>query len=86
KKLWGIYTWLRLKPVKARYPLGTIYLLSLFGGFSHIFLDMFTHPEMLWVLYPFANGNPYYLWQASIMVEVAVVVLSLYSLRCWLKN
>jgi membrane-bound metal-dependent hydrolase YbcI (DUF457 family) len=85
-KLLAAYKWAKLKPIKARYPLRNIYLLSLFGGFSHIFLDMFTHREMLWVLYPFANGNPFYIWQASIIVEIAVIVLSIYSLSCWLKN
>jgi membrane-bound metal-dependent hydrolase YbcI (DUF457 family) len=41
-KLLAFYKWARLKPVKARYPLRNIYLLSLFGGFSHVVLDMFT--------------------------------------------
>ena len=84
-KLLAFYKWARLKPLKARYPLRNIYLLSLFGGFSHIILDMFTHREMLWVLYPFMNGNPFYTWQASIIVEIVVIVLSIYSLNCWLK-
>lgn len=69
-----------------RYPLRNIYLLSLFGGFSHIALDMFTHPEMFWVLYPFASGNPFYTWQAAMAVDIAVIILSVYSLTCWLKN
>ncbi|MEM2440109.1 MAG: DUF4184 family protein [Candidatus Bathyarchaeia archaeon] len=86
KRLWTLYNQLRLKPVKVRYPLRSIYLLSLFGGFSHISLDMFTHPEMFWVLYPFAFGNPFYAWQAAVAVEIAVVALSVYSLICWLKN
>jgi len=86
KRLWAVYNWLRLKPVKVKYPLLNIYLLSLFGGFSHIFLDMFTHPEMFWVLYPFAMDNPFYTWQAAVAVEVAVITLSVYSLMCWLKN
>jgi len=85
-KLLTAYKWLGLNPVKAKYPLLNIYLLSLFGGFSHIFLDMFTHHEMFWVLYPFANGNPFYNWQAAIIVEAAVIMLSIYSLWCWLKS
>jgi hypothetical protein len=32
------------------------------------------------------NGNPFYAWQASIIVEIVVIVLSIYSLNCWLKN
>jgi len=86
KRLWAFYNWFKLKPVKVMYPLRNIYLLSLFGGFSHIFLDMFTHREMCWVLYPFITGNPFYAWQAFVVVEVVVVLLSLYSLICWLKN
>jgi len=85
-KLLDVYRWARLKPVKAKYPPLNIYLLSLLGGFSHIFLDMFTHREMLWVLYPFASGNPFYTWQASIIVEATVIILSIYSLYHWLKN
>lgn len=85
-KLWRIYNKLRLNPVRVRYPLWSIYLLSLFGGFSHIFLDMFTHDQMFWVLYPLAYGNPFYIWQASVVVEFAVIALSIYSLNCWLKG
>lgn len=86
EKLWRLYNGLRLNLGRVKYPLKSIYLLSLFGGFTHVFLDMFTHPEMFWVLYPFANGNPFYTWQASITVEAAVIALSVYSLTCWLKN
>ncbi|MEM2946826.1 MAG: DUF4184 family protein [Candidatus Bathyarchaeia archaeon] len=85
-KLWAVYKRVGLNPVKVRYPLLNIYLLSLFGGFSHIFLDMFTHREMLWVLYPFAYGNPFYNWQAAIIVEATVIMLSIYSFLCWLKS
>lgn len=85
-KLLAVYGRLGLNPVVAKYPFLNIYLLSLFGGFSHIFLDMFTHPYMFWVLYPFAGGNPFYNWWASIAVEVAVILLSIYSLSCWLKD
>ncbi len=85
-KLWTVYKWARLNPVKARYPPLNIYLLSLLSGFSHIFLDAFTHREMLWVLFPFANGNPFYNWQAVIIIEATVIMLSIYSLWCWMKS
>jgi membrane-bound metal-dependent hydrolase YbcI (DUF457 family) len=85
-KLLAIYKWAMLNPVKASYPPLNIYLISLFGGFSHIFLDMFTHREMLWVLYPFATGNPFYMRQASMIIDAALIILSIYSLCCWLKN
>ncbi|MEM1539826.1 MAG: hypothetical protein QXJ07_00360 [Candidatus Bathyarchaeia archaeon] len=45
-KLLTIYKWAELNPVKAKYPLLNIYLLSPLGGFSHIFLDMPTHCKM----------------------------------------
>lgn len=85
-KLWTVYNWVGLNPMRAGYPLLNIYLLSFFGGFSHVFLDMFTHPEMLWVLYPFAEGNPFYNWHVSIVIEGVVIILSIYSLLCWLKS
>jgi hypothetical protein len=62
EKLWSIYSALRLKLNKVRYPLLTIYLVSLFGGFSHIFFDMFTHESMPYVIYPLADGNPLLHW------------------------
>lgn len=85
-KLWAIYKLVGLNPTRVKYPPLNIYLLSLLGGFSHIFLDMFAHREMFWVLYPFINGNPFYNWQAAMIVEVAVIILSIYSLGCWLKS
>jgi len=85
-KLFSLYEKIRLNPVKAKYPMPNIYLLSLFGGFIHVFLDMFTHNEMFWVLYPFAYGNPFYIGPASIIVEISVIILMLYSLKCWLKD
>ncbi|MEM1563867.1 MAG: DUF4184 family protein [Candidatus Bathyarchaeia archaeon] len=86
KRLWTIYKWVGFNPTRAKYPLLNIYLLSLLGGFSHIFLDMFAHREMFWVLYPFINGNPFYNWQAATIAEVTVIILSIYSLGCWLKS
>ncbi|MEM2104268.1 MAG: DUF4184 family protein [Candidatus Bathyarchaeia archaeon] len=85
-ELWAAYKWARLNPVKTTYPLRNIYLLSIFGGFSHIFFDMFTHSEMLWVLYPFANGNPFFTDTTFIIVETGVILMTLYSLRCWMKD
>ena len=86
KQLWSTYNALRLKPEKVRYSLLSIYLCCLFGGFSHIFFDMFTHENMPYVLYPLVFGNPFYLGQASGIVELAVVALALYSVYCWVKN
>jgi len=38
------------------------------------------------VLYPFAYGNPFYIGPASIIVEISMIILTLYSLKCWLKD
>lgn len=85
-KLWSAYTALRIKPPQVKYSLLSIYLCCLVGGFSHIFFDMFTHESMPYVIYPVVFGNPFYIGQASIIVEVTVVALALYSVFCWSKT
>jgi len=86
ERLWTIYEALRLKPSQVRYPLSSIYFCSLFGGVSHIFFDMFTHESMPYVIYPLTYGNPFYSVQASIIVEIAVITLAIYSCIQWLKQ
>ncbi|MEJ5327398.1 MAG: DUF4184 family protein [Candidatus Bathyarchaeia archaeon] len=81
--LLSTYNALRLKSPRVRYPLRNIYLCCLFGGFSHIFFDMFTHEQMPYLIYPLFFGNPFYLGQASVIVEALVVALALYSVFCW---
>jgi len=84
EELFSAYNSLRLKPNQVRYSLSKIYLCSLVGGVSHVSLDMFTHKDMPYVIYPLANGNPFYLGTASITVELAVILLVVYScLRWW---
>jgi len=85
-KLWAVYEMVQLNPVKVKYPLLNIYLISLFGGFSHVFLDAFTHEQMFWVLYPFTYGNSFYTGHMSIIMEITVILLTFYSLICWLKD
>ena len=85
EKLWIAYNALRLKPKQVQYPLLTVYLCSLLGGFTHVFFDMFTHKDMPYVIYPLAYGNPFYLGNASIIIEIIVVLLSAYSLFEWIK-
>jgi hypothetical protein len=85
-KLWSAYTALRIKPPQVKYSLLSIYLCCLVGGSSHIFFDMFTHESMPYVIYPVVFGNPFYIGQASIIVEVTVVALALYSVFCWSKT
>jgi len=83
-RLRSAYNALRLKPIQARYSLSKIYLCSLVGGASHVFFDMLTHENMPYVIYPLANGNPFYLGNASIIVESAVILLAIYSLFLWI--
>jgi hypothetical protein len=85
-KLWSAYNALRLKPDQVKYSLLGIYLCCLVGGFSHVFFDMFTHESMPYVIYPLVLGNPFYLGQASIIVEATVVALAIYSVFCWSKT
>jgi hypothetical protein len=80
EKLWTAYNFLRLKPKQVQYPLLTVYFCSLLGGFTHIFFDMFTHRDMPYVIYPLAYGNPFYLGNASIIIETLVIMLTAYSI------
>ena len=86
QRLWSVYSFLRLKPEKVRYSLLTVYVCCLIGGLSHVFFDMFTHEIMPYVVYPLFFGNPFYLGQASGVVELTVVALACYSVFCWFKN
>ncbi|MGB9671728.1 MAG: DUF4184 family protein [Candidatus Bathyarchaeales archaeon] len=86
EKLQGIYNKLRFKTSHVQYPISTIYFCSLIGSFTHIFFDMFTHKDMPYVLYLIAYGNPFYLGTAAIVVELAVILLALYSCLVWLKT
>jgi len=85
-KLWSAYNALRLKPHQVKYSLSSIYLCCLVGGSSHVFFDMFTHESMSYVIYPLVFGNPFYIGQASGVVEVTVVALTAYSVFCWSKT
>jgi len=80
------YRIFRLGPDRVKYPLSGIYICSLIGGFSHVFFDMFTHETMPYVIYPLADGNPFYLGPASIIVEIAVILLAIYSCLHWLMR
>jgi len=85
-KLWSTYNALRLKPEKVKYSLLSIYLCCLVGGFSHVFFDMLTHESMPYVIYPLVFSNPFYIGQASIIVEATIVALTIYSVLCWSKT
>jgi len=80
------YNIIGFKPSRVRYSPLTIYLCCLAGGLSHIFLDMFTHQSMPYVIYPLAYGNPFYLGQFSSVVEIAATALAVLSIFLWLNN
>ena len=84
-KLWPIYGKLRLNPDRVKYPLFSVYLTFLVGSSTHIFLDMLTHKSLPYVLYPLVLGNPFYLGQASIVVDAIVAVFAFCSVFWWLK-
>jgi len=84
-KLWSVYGKLRLNPDRVKYPLLSVYLTFLVGGFSHIFFDMLTHKSLPYVFYPISFGNPFYLGPASIVVDVVLAVMALGSVFWWLK-
>ena len=86
RKLYSAYSVLSLEPNLVKYPLRSIFFCSLVGGLSHIFFDMFTHEHMPYVIYPLAYGNSFYIGQASVVVEFAVIVLAGYSCLRWLKK
>lgn len=86
RNVWSAYRTLGFKPSRVRYSPLTIYLCCLAGGFSHIFLDMFTHQSMPYVIYPLAYGNPFYLGQLSGVVEIAADALAVVSVFLWWKN
>ncbi len=84
-RLRQVYGKLRLSPERVKYPLLSIYLTFLIGGFSHMFFDMFTHKSLPYVFYPIAIGNPFYVGTASFVVDVIVAAVAFGSVVWWLK-
>jgi hypothetical protein len=85
-RLWSAYNKIGFKPTRVKYPPLNIYLCCLVGSFSHIFFDMFTHESMPYVIYPLTYGNPFYLGQASGIVEIITITLTILSVYLWWKN
>lgn len=83
----GVFRFMRWDTRKARYPLKAVYLCSLLGGLSHIFFDMWTHPDSGYILWPFivSNTNPFFIGRWGYAVEGAAVMLSAYALFLWYK-
>jgi len=76
---------LRWKGGEQRYTTKSVYLCALLGGVSHVFIDMWTHPESGYILWPFAvvSLNPFYLGYWSYAVDGAVTLLSIYAVFRW---
>jgi hypothetical protein len=86
KTLFRIYHFLRIYPKKVKYSFRLVYLSCLVGGVSHIFLDMWVHNVMPYVLWPFYYGNPFYLGKWSFIVFILVGLLSVYAVYLWIKQ
>jgi len=81
-----VYRFFRFFPKKVRYSLKTIYFCCLIGGVSHIFFDMWVHENSSYVLFPFYEGNPFWIGEWSIIVFSLVVLLSLYTVFLWIRQ
>ena len=86
KTILGIYRAFRFFPDKVRYSLRTIYLSSLVGGVSHIFLDMWVHENSAYVLFPFYEGNPFWIGEWDIVIYGLVILLSILTVFLWIKR
>ncbi len=80
------YKTLRLNAARVKYPPLTIYLCCLLGGFSHMFLDMWTHESLPYIIYPITYGNPFYIGQYSGIIELIALGLALATIFLWWKN
>jgi hypothetical protein len=86
KTIFGVYRVFRFFPKKVKYSFKTIYLCCLFGGISHIFFDMWIHENSPYVLFPFYEGNPFWIGEWEIIIYVVVALLSFYAVFLWIKQ
>ena len=86
KTIFSIYGFFKFFPEKVRYPFKTIYFCCLFGGFSHIFFDMWTHENSSYILFPFYGENLFWVGEWSIIIHALVISLSLYTVFLWMKQ
>jgi len=86
KTISRIYKFFRFFPKKVRYPFKTIYFSCLIGGVSHIFFDMWVHEISPYVLFPLFNGNPFWIGEWSIVINVLVSLLSLSTVYLWIRQ
>ena len=86
KTIFSVYRFFRFSPKKVRYSFKTIYFCCLVGGVSHIFFDMCVHENSSYVLFPFYEGNPFWVGEWSIIILVLVSLLSLYTVFLWIRQ
>lgn len=86
KTIRSVYRFFRFFPETTSYPFKTIYISCLVGGASHIFFDMWVHQNSSWVLFPFYEGNPFWIGEWSIIVFGLVTLLSLYTVFLWIRQ
>ena len=82
------YKFFRFTPEKLLYSFKKIYLTSLIGGVSHIFIDMWTHRVSPYLLYPsiISSENPFWVGEYEVLVYIGVGLLSLYTIYMWIKR
>ncbi|MBM3291240.1 DUF4184 family protein [Candidatus Bathyarchaeota archaeon] len=80
------YDKLRLNPKSIDLSFKHIFVNCVVGGVSHLFLDMWTHESSPFLFYPLTTVNPFWLSQTSILVTLATLLLSGYSIQLWWRN
>ena len=84
-----VHRFFRFYPDRVKYPLGTIYFSCLFGGFFHVFFDMWVHEVSPHILFPFLvfnSSNPFWVGEYALWVHVGVGLLSLYTVYLWIRQ
>ena len=84
RRIGWIYRKLRWEE-RVVYPFRTIFACSVLGGFSHMLIDVWTHPVSPFIFWPFAcfPSNPLYLGAWSVAIDAVVVLLGAYALYLW---
>lgn len=82
------YRFFRFIPKQVVYNFKNIYLSSLIGGVSHVFLDMWVHRVSPYLFYPsILNAeNPFWLGEFQILVYVGIALLSLCTIYYWITR
>jgi len=85
-KIKSVARFFMFSPKKIKYSFKQIYFSCLIGGVSHIFFDMWTHEVSSYVLFPFYEGNPFWIGEWSIIILSLVALLSIYTVFLWMRQ